>query len=215
MQRREAIELFPRLADKATTARSRGFDPRIGLIGLTGMILLLLLGAPSVTAEPAKAPEEALPHVSAAPPAAVTFSVSAPADHADRTDSAAAPDSAAAQPDRPEEALDMPVAREDTDEAVSNPPAAGEASVAALEELLFMSNFGARSWKPTTVDEALAIAVANGSGPDLERPNPFRKRSRDIFKTNFRRVTIGKAEMLMRLRLRAKMRKAISLEVRF
>jgi len=209
MQRREAIELFPRLADKATTARSRGFDPRIGLIGLTGMILLLLLGAPSLTAEPAKAPEEALPHVSAPPPAAVTFSVSAPADHADRADSAAA------QPDRPEEALDMPVAREDTDEAVSNPPAAGEASVAALEELLFMSNFGARSWKPTTVDEALAIAVANGSGPDLERPNPFRKRSRDIFKTNFRRVTIGKAEMLMRLRLRAKMRKAISLEVRF
>jgi len=209
MQRREAIELFPRLADKATTARSRGFDPRIGLIGLTGMILLLLLGAPSLTAEPAKAPEEALPHVSAPPPAAVRFSVSAPADHADRTDSAAA------QPDRPEEALDMPVAREDTDEAVPNPPAAGEASVAALEELLFMSNFGARSWKPTTVDEALAIAVANGSGPDLERPNPFRKRSRDIFKTNFRRLTIGRAEMLMRLRLRAKMRKAISVEVRF
>ena len=209
MQRREAIERFPGLADKATTARSRGLDPRIGLIGLTGMILLLLLGAPSLTAEPANAPEEALPHVSAAPPAAVTFSVDAPADHANR------PDSAAAQPDRLEEALDVPVAREDTDEAVLNPPAAGEASVAALEELLFMSNFGASSWKPTTVDEALAIAVANGSGPDLERPNPFRKRSRDIFKTNFRRVTIGRAEMLMRLRLRAKMRKAISLEVRF
>jgi hypothetical protein len=209
MQRREAIELFPGLADEATTARSRGLDARIGLIGLTGMILLLLLGAPSLTAEPAKAPEEALPHVSAAPPAAVMFSVHAPADHADRTDSAAA------QPDRSEEALDVPLTREDIEEAVPNPPATGEASVAALEELIFMSNFGARSWKPTTVDEALAIAVANGSGPDLERPNPFRKRSRDIFRTNFRRVTIGRAEMLMRLRLRAKMRKAISLEVRF
>jgi hypothetical protein len=209
MQRREAIGLFPELADTATTARSRGLDPGIGLIGLTGMILVLLLAAPSLTAEPANAPEEALPHVSAPPPAAVAFSLDAPADHANRTDSAAA------QPDRAEEALVVPVAREDTYEAVLNTPAAGEASVAALEELLFMSNFGASSWKPTTVDEALAIAVANGSGPDLERPNPFRKRSRDIFRTNFRRVTIGRAEMLMRLRLRAKMRKAISLEVRF
>ena len=210
MQRRETTEQFPGVADKATTARSRGLDPRIGLIGLTGMILMFLLGAPSLTAEPARTPEEALPHVSAVPPAAVAFSIDAPGAPAERIDSAAA------QPDRPEEALlDVPVAREDKDEAFPSPPAAGEPSVAALEELLFMSNFGASSWRPTTVDEALAIAVANGSGPVIERPNPFRKRSSDIFKSKFRPVTIGRAKMLMRVRLRAKMRKAISLEVRF
>jgi hypothetical protein len=207
MQRREAIERFLRFAAKAMAGWT-GRDPRIGLFGLTGMTLLLLMGAPT---RPAEALDEALPHVSAAPSAVLTFSGEGAADH----DPADRADSAAVNHDRAEAAPDAPGVGEDTDEAGHVPPAAGESSVAALEELLFMRNSGATSWKPATADEALAIAVANGSISDLEPSNPFRKRSRDIFRTNFRRVTIGRAEMLMRLRLRAKSRNAISVEVRF
>jgi hypothetical protein len=214
MQRREAIERFPSVAvAKATTAQSRGLDLRIGLAGLAGMILLLLLAAPTLTAEPAKAIEEALPHVSSAPPpAAVRLSLDVAADQPGRADGAY---SAAAQPDRPGEALDAAVAPEDTANAVQLVPADEDPSVAVLEEFLFTCNFGSSSWKPATVDETLAIAVARGSIPDLERRNPFRKRSRDLFKTKFRQVKVGRAEMLMRLRLRAKSRNAISVEVRF
>jgi hypothetical protein len=107
------------------------------------------------------------------------------------------------------------VASEDTANAVQLAPADEDPSVAVLEEFLFTSNFGSSSWKPATVDETLAIAVARGSSPEPERRNPFRKRSRDLFKTKFREVKIGRAEMLMRLRLRAKSRNAISVEVRF
>ncbi|MAG31406.1 MAG: hypothetical protein CL908_11030 [Deltaproteobacteria bacterium] len=66
---------------------------------------------------------------------------------------------------------------------------------------------------PTT-DEAIAAAVALGTNPDLEPRNAFRKRSRDLFRTE-RPVEIGRAEMLLRLRLRAKTRKAMSVELRF
>jgi hypothetical protein len=222
MQRREAIQRFPKIACKAMTARSRGLDLRIGLAWLTGLILLLLLAAPTLTAEPAKAVraieaiEEALPHVSSPPPpAAMALSLDAATDQSGRAGPAGGADSAAGQPDRPDEALDAAVAPEDTADAVQLVPADEDPSIADLEEFLFTSNFGSSSWKPATVDEALAIAVAKGSGPELKRRNPFRKRSRDLFRTDFRQVKVGRAEMLMRLRLRAKSRNAISVEVRF
>jgi hypothetical protein len=139
----------------------------------------------------------------------VTFSVGATADHVDRADSAAV------NIDRAEALPDADAAREDTDEAAHVPPAAREPSIVALEELLFMRNSGVNPWQPETADEALAVAVANGSSPDLEPRNPFRKRSTDLFRTDFHPVSIGRAEMLMRFRLRAKSRNAVSVEVRF
>jgi hypothetical protein len=208
MQRREAIETF--LKPAATAAASpRRLDPRIGLIGLTGMILLLLMSAPKLPAEPADALAEGLPHVSSPPPAAVIFSVDAAADLADWAGSAAV------NPDGTEASRDAATTREDTDEAAHVLPVAAEPSSVALEELLSMRNPGMNPWRPSSADEALAIAVANGSNPDLEPRNPFRKRSTDLFRTDFVPVTVGRAEMLMRFRLRAKSRNAVSVEVRF
>jgi len=208
MQRREAIETFPRLS--ATEAASpRRLDPRVGLIGLTGMILLLLTSAPELTAEPADDLDEGLPHVSSPPPAAAIFSIDATADLADWANGAAG------NPNETDAAPDAATKREDTDEAAYALPVAAEPSSVALEELLFMRNPGMNPWRPTSADEALAVAVANGSNPDLEPPNPFRKRSTDLFRTNFLPVSVGRAEMLMRFRLRAKSRNAVSVEVRF
>jgi hypothetical protein len=92
---------------------------------------------------------------------------------------------------------------------------ATEPSSIALEELLSLRNPGMNPWRPRSADEALAVAVANGSNPDLEPRNPFRKRSTDLFRTDFVPVSVGRAEMLMRFRLRAKSRNAVSVEVRF
>jgi hypothetical protein len=208
MQRREAIETF--LKPAATAAASpRRLDPRIGLIGLTGMILLLLMSAPKLPAEPANALAEVLPHVSSPPPAAVIFSVDAAADLADWAGSAAV------NPDGTEASPDAATTREDTDEAAHVLPVAAEPSSVALEELLSMRNPGMNPWRPSSADEALAIAIANGSNPDLEPRNPFRKRNTDLFRTDFVPVSVGRAEMLMRFRLRAKSRNAVSVEVRF
>lgn len=63
-------------------------------------------------------------------------------------------------------------------------------------------------------DAAIAAATARGHVKDLERPQPFRKKSTDLFRTQ-REVQIGNQEMLVRLRLRAKTRNAMSVEVRF
>ena len=65
-----------------------------------------------------------------------------------------------------------------------------------------------------STDEALAAAVRNGNDPGLERPNPFRKRKIDLFRSEHPLV-IGENEMLLRLRLRAKMSEAVSVELRF
>jgi len=69
-------------------------------------------------------------------------------------------------------------------------------------------------WERETTDQALAAAVTLGNDPDLERRNPFRKRNLDLFRTQ-RWVTVGQREMLVRLRVRAKARKAMSVEVKF
>jgi hypothetical protein len=89
-----------------------------------------------------------------------------------------------------------------------------EISPALLEALLTVRSSTVGAPKQLTTDEALAAAVALGTNPDLEPKNPFRKRSRDIFRTE-RPVSIGKADMLLRLRLRAKARRAMSVELRF
>lgn len=63
-------------------------------------------------------------------------------------------------------------------------------------------------------DDSIAIAVAAGTNPDLEKVSGFRKRSTDLFRAE-RPVAIGEQEMLVRLRLRAKSRETMSVEVRF
>ena len=63
-------------------------------------------------------------------------------------------------------------------------------------------------------DMWIAAAVARGTNPDLVRASAFRKRSNDLFRTE-REVEIGERKMLVRLRLRTAMRRAMSVEVRF
>jgi len=174
--------------------------PRIGLIALVGLLPVLLLGSSTLRAEPADALAGALPHVAAPLIAAVNFSP----DNAESAESAESADDAA----------DAPAVPGAAKAAVDAPPGAGDPSRAALAELLIVRGSGGRSWKPQTTDEVLAAAVANGTNPDLEPRNPFRKRSRDLFRTE-RPVSIGNAELLLRLRLRAKTRKAVSVELRF
>jgi hypothetical protein len=56
--------------------------------------------------------------------------------------------------------------------------------------------------------------VARGNDKKLERPNPFRKKSSDLFRSQ-RQIQIGDEEMVMRLRVRPKTRNAMSVEFRF
>lgn len=191
MMRCEREDSLPR---KAATAMARPLTmrgPRIGLIGLAGMILVLLLGSGIGLAEPADAPDGTTPDVAVPSPAAMAFSVDRSGDAADTSD--------------------LPT---DVSPSLDLPSAAGDPPLAALAELVFVRSYGAGLWKPRTTDEILAAAVAKGTTPDLEPLNPFRKRSRDLFRTE-RPVSIGNADMLLRLRLRAKARRAVSLELRF
>lgn len=63
-------------------------------------------------------------------------------------------------------------------------------------------------------DAANVAAALRGHAKDLEKPQPFRKKSTDLFRTQ-REVQIGNQEMQVRLRLRAKTRNAMSVELRF
>jgi hypothetical protein len=63
-------------------------------------------------------------------------------------------------------------------------------------------------------DESIAAAVERGNSPELEPRNPFRKRKTDLFRAE-RPLEIGDQEMLLRLRLRAKQREAMSVELHF
>jgi hypothetical protein len=215
MMRREITEPFPRPTAAVAAPSSIRINPGIGRAGLLGMLLVLLLGARAGLAETSDSLDLAMALGSVPPPAAIAFSVGGVAGVAgvggvggtdtDRRERADGLDAAA------DEQLVIAVAAE-VDDAL---PTAEEPSRVLPEELFFMSSLGARSWRPLTTDEALAVAVSHGTNPDLKPRNPFRKRSSDLFKTNFRQVKIGRAEMLMRLRLRAKASKAISVEVRF
>lgn len=106
--------------------------------------------------------------------------------------------------------------------SANGPVAAGEAvpAVRALRQrdplaslLMLPAPLGQRSVAQRT-DDSLAAAVQRGSRPDLEPVSNFRKRSRDVFR-NERPVEIMDQEMVLRLRLRAKKRETVSVELRF
>lgn len=63
-------------------------------------------------------------------------------------------------------------------------------------------------------DESIAAAVERGTNTDLLPRSAFRRRNNDLFRTE-RPLAIGEQEMLIRLRVRAKMREAMSVEVQF
>ncbi len=84
----------------------------------------------------------------------------------------------------------------------------------SLDALLEIPDLTPLLSRAEITDEALAAAVELGTNPDLQRLSGFRKRSQDLFRTE-RPVEIGKQEMLLRLRLRAKKRNAMSVELRF
>ncbi len=159
---------------------------RIGLIGLAGSILFLAL-------------------LLAAPPA---FSESSSSVISEDPASPAAPDFFV---DEKSDETELSV--------LTTPPPRAESleesrPLLALEALFDLRTHDPGPRRPQTIDEALADAVASGSNPDLEPKNPFRKRSLDLFRTE-QPVSIGNADMLLRLRVRAKLREAMSVELHF
>lgn len=100
--------------------------------------------------------------------------------------------------------------------ASEEPPAVRQpiaAPVRELEALLAVRATPAAHWAAKT-DATIAAAVAEGSRPDLERKTAFRKKNFDLFRTE-REVQILRNDMLLRLRLRAKSRETMSVELRF
>jgi hypothetical protein len=103
-------------------------------------------------------------------------------------------------------------------EPAISPPSVSAAPPAApahpLEDLIEIPRDSARRSGAQLTDDTIAAAVEAGTNPDLQRRSGFRKRSNDLFRTE-REVEIGNQEMLLRLRLRAKSREAVSVELRF
>ena len=100
-----------------------------------------------------------------------------------------------------------------------SPPAAAVLPTIKVQQLcdfdaLLAVRGGSTPITARQTDAAIAAATARGHAKDLERPQPFRKKSTDLFRTQ-REVQIGNQEMLVRLRLRAKTRNAMSVELRF
>lgn len=85
-----------------------------------------------------------------------------------------------------------------------------------LQELdaLMAVRGGAAPISARQADRAIAAAAARGVVRELDRPQPFRKKSNDLFRTQ-RALQVGNKDMLLRLRLRAKTRNAMSVELRF
>jgi len=98
------------------------------------------------------------------------------------------------------------------DDAVAEVPLLSPDEPKHLDELLILPTPGAEPTAAERTDAFLAEAVARGSDPP--RPSSFRKRNIDLFRTE-RDVEIGEQEMLLRLRLRAKTRETMSVELRF
>lgn len=96
------------------------------------------------------------------------------------------------------------------------PAALPAARVQRLRELdaLLAVRGGSAPITAHQTDAAIAAATARGHAKELERPQPFRKKNTDLFRTQ-RAVQVGNQEMLVRLRLRAKSRNAMSVELRF
>lgn len=95
------------------------------------------------------------------------------------------------------------------------PPTAPPSPRREIDALLAVRGVqpGVRAREQAT-DEAIASAVERGNPRELERKKPFRKKSTDLFRSE-REIQIGDEEMLVRLRLRAKTRNAMSVELRF
>lgn len=95
-------------------------------------------------------------------------------------------------------------------------PAASVTRLQRLRELdaLLAVRSGSAPITARQTDEAIAAAAARGLAKELEKPQPFRKKNTDLFRTQ-RAVQLGNQEMLLRLRLRAKTRNAMSVELRF
>lgn len=198
MRRQESTEQTTR-----TTARPRVGPktphPVIGFVCFAGLILGMLMTASSVGAESTNSQEVSVSHPGSPPPPAAV-NLSAP----DAFDDAQSADPQVVVPTESREAK--------TSDTVL--PSVGAPPSVVLVDLLLLRDFGVSFWKAESTDEILAAAIAIGSTPDLEPQNPFRKRKRDLFLKE-RPVSIGRAEMLLRLRLRAKTRKAVTVELRF
>ena len=205
MERHETAELFSQSTTMAIV-RPTLQVPQISLIGLAGIISLLLLCARMLPAETAAGLNAAMPGVAIAPAEAAPTSL----DGSVGVEVAGMIEIV----DSSDLAVDAVEALDDTSVAVDVSPESRDASRAALADVLFVRGLGPSSWRPRTTDEILAAAIARGTNRDLEPLNAFRKRSRDLFRTE-RPVSIGNAEMLLRLRLRAKAKRAVSVELRF
>ena len=100
-------------------------------------------------------------------------------------------------------------------EAETVPPAAAPAPVVRdLDRLLSVPSTHAHRAEARSADEAIAAAVRLGSADRIVRPSGFRKRNADLFRSEHP-VEFARQEMLLRLRLRAKTRNAMSVELRF
>ena len=87
-------------------------------------------------------------------------------------------------------------------------------SFETLERLLAVpAHHDVRSEAERT-DEFLAVVIEQSLPASLARPSAFRKRNLDLFRTE-RGIEVGRQEMLVRLRLRAKSRETMSVEFRF
>jgi hypothetical protein len=187
MARRETSEDFKEPTGPVA-ARPFTRSARRVLGGLLGLLVSLLGPAVAIADPAALAALAGLPEVSAAPPASIQFV--------------------------DEQFVDEAPPREPILPVVEVPDVTSPAQSLDLTELLFVPGARAESWRPQTADEMLADAVALGTNPDLEPPKPFRKKSRDLFRTETP-VSIWRQEMVMRLRLRAKAKRAVSVEFHF
>jgi len=118
----------------------------------------------------------------------------------------------------------MPIAAKADPGAAEAPPAAmmsgadpvppSSPSPRSLETLLVVPHHHDHRSDAEIADAEIAAAVERGTNPDLTKKSAFRKRNLDLFRTE-REVEIGEQEMLLRLRLRAKSRETMSVELRF
>lgn len=103
-----------------------------------------------------------------------------------------------------------------TTDAAQVPAAVDGSMIRRVRELDALLAVRARNSRITAqqTDAAIAAAVARGQAKELEKKSGFRKKSNDLFRTQ-RAVQLGNQEMLLRLRLRAKTRDAMAVELRF
>ncbi len=87
-------------------------------------------------------------------------------------------------------------------------------ALVSMDSLLEIPGLSLLRSEAQIADESIAEAVEQGTNSDLNPLSAFRKRRSDLFRAE-RPVEIDEQEMLIRLRLRAKARKAMSVELHF